>query len=152
MKNNSNNTNNSNNSNNTINSNNSKIYNNTIEYNNDNNIYNNNINNNLINNKHKNIIYYNEYLLAKEKKTHNQLSHKKYCTNCYCINTPLWRKNVDGYYVCNACGLYYKFNKKTKPVSQERKKENYLKAKKKILEDMVVELLVQIKAYHTKYL
>ncbi|KAJ8779119.1 hypothetical protein J1605_012970 [Eschrichtius robustus] len=32
------------------------------------------------------------------------------CTNCHTTNTTLWRRNVDGEPVCNACGLYMKLH------------------------------------------
>lgn len=37
------------------------------------------------------------------------------CSNCSTTVTPLWRRGVDGSYLCNACGLYYKIHKKHRP-------------------------------------
>lgn len=37
------------------------------------------------------------------------------CSNCNTTVTPLWRRGVDGSYLCNACGLYYKIHKKHRP-------------------------------------
>ena len=34
----------------------------------------------------------------------------KVCYDCGAVDTPLWR-HIDGEVVCNACGLYYKYNK-----------------------------------------
>ena len=31
-----------------------------------------------------------------------------FCANCLTTKTSLWRKNANGGYVCNACGLYQK--------------------------------------------
>jgi|UPI000678FE9B GATA-binding protein len=37
------------------------------------------------------------------------------CSNCNTTVTPLWRRGVDGCYLCNACGLYYKIHQKHRP-------------------------------------
>ena len=44
------------------------------------------------------------------------------CSNCQTFSTTLWRRNVDGLPVCNACGLYKKLHKVDRPVTM--KKEN----------------------------
>lgn len=31
-----------------------------------------------------------------------------HCSNCYNINTSIWRKDESGRNICNACGLFYK--------------------------------------------
>lgn len=33
-----------------------------------------------------------------------------FCANCLTTKTSLWRKNANGGYVCNACGLYQKLH------------------------------------------
>jgi GATA-binding protein 1 len=33
------------------------------------------------------------------------------CSNCQTYTTTLWRRNVEGLPVCNACGLYKKLHK-----------------------------------------
>ncbi|KAF9764716.1 GATA type zinc finger protein asd-4 [Nosema granulosis] len=45
------------------------------------------------------------------------------CSNCNTTVTPLWRRGVDGSYLCNACGLYYKIHKKHRPT--ELKTDNF---------------------------
>ncbi|KAJ1973246.1 regulates glutamine-repressible protein products [Dimargaris verticillata] len=40
----------------------------------------------------------------------------KQCQNCKCINTPSWRRSIDGKtLLCNACGLYYKLHHINRP-------------------------------------
>ncbi|KAI8812301.1 global nitrogen regulator protein, partial [Cladochytrium replicatum] len=41
------------------------------------------------------------------------------CSNCGTTNTPLWRRNVAGEPLCNACGLFYKLHGVMRPVSMK---------------------------------
>lgn len=42
------------------------------------------------------------------------------CTNCGTMTTTIWRRNMKGEMVCNACGLYYKLHGVTRPVTMRR--------------------------------
>ncbi|ORZ17683.1 hypothetical protein BCR42DRAFT_287373, partial [Absidia repens] len=39
------------------------------------------------------------------------------CTRCDTQNTPLWRRNVEGLPLCNACGLFLKLHGTARPLS-----------------------------------
>ncbi|CAO3589312.1 unnamed protein product [Absidia cylindrospora] len=39
------------------------------------------------------------------------------CTNCETMKTSLWRRNVDGFPLCNACGLFLKLHGTARPLS-----------------------------------
>ncbi|KAH9281896.1 Transcription factor GATA-6 [Echinococcus granulosus] len=42
------------------------------------------------------------------------------CANCQTSATTLWRRNVEGEPVCNACGLYFKLHKVNRPLSMKK--------------------------------
>lgn len=46
--------------------------------------------------------------------------HSQPCANCGTLSTTMWRRNNDGYPVCNACGLYYKLHQVNRPLSMVR--------------------------------
>jgi GATA-binding protein len=39
------------------------------------------------------------------------------CTNCGTSTTPLWRRDAIGAVLCNACGLFLKLHKRSRPIS-----------------------------------
>ncbi|XP_076363575.1 GATA-binding factor 3-like [Tachypleus tridentatus] len=42
------------------------------------------------------------------------------CANCRTTTTTLWRRNVSGEPVCNACGLYYKLHNVNRPLTMKK--------------------------------
>jgi len=39
------------------------------------------------------------------------------CSNCHTSTTPLWRRDVEGQPLCNACGLFFKLHGVNRPLS-----------------------------------
>uniref|UniRef100_UPI00398EA5AC GATA-binding factor 2-like n=1 Tax=Pristiophorus japonicus TaxID=55135 RepID=UPI00398EA5AC len=42
------------------------------------------------------------------------------CANCHTSTTTLWRRNIGGDPVCNACGLYYKLHNVNRPLTMKK--------------------------------
>ena len=42
------------------------------------------------------------------------------CSNCSTGNTSLWRRNLSGSPVCNACGLYFKLHGQQRPLNMRK--------------------------------
>lgn len=51
-------------------------------------------------------------------------SSRHSCHNCGVTSTPFWRKAPDGYYYCNACGLYLRTHKSQRPTSLSQNRES----------------------------
>lgn len=61
-------------------------------------------------------------LSGKGNNDNNQNPNQKdmSCTNCGTLTTTIWRRNVRGEMVCNACGLYFKLHGVNRPHSMRR--------------------------------
>ena len=60
--------------------------------------------------RHRKAVHFLEKKFGKSSKTK--------CFNCAATSSPLWRRHVSGYYLCNACGINYKENGTNRPLSK----------------------------------
>ena len=61
-----------------------------------------------------------EQKVSLDQQTGNAVKKNDTCTNCGTMTTTIWRRNMKGEIVCNACGLYYKLHGINRPVTMRR--------------------------------
>ncbi|KAF5400016.1 hypothetical protein PHET_06571 [Paragonimus heterotremus] len=66
------------------------------------------------------------------------------CSNCETSQTTLWRRNIDGQPVCNACGLYQKLHGRTRPSSMRKDAIQTRKRKSKKRRDYNIALAAAV--------
>ncbi|KAL9542536.1 hypothetical protein MBANPS3_008560 [Mucor bainieri] len=56
---------------------------------------------------------------AQQQQQQQSADSQTVCSNCGTVKTPLWRRDIEGAPLCNACGLYLKLHNEKRPLSMK---------------------------------
>ena len=71
------------------------------------------------------------------------------CSNCSTASTPLWRRDMTGKPICNACGLYFKIHGHARPISIQKSKSSIVRRRKRSSKPLITFAMIPLVAVPT---